>query len=141
MRTRTLPMTNYSVSGHSLALAVVNAVTFLTGLWLALSPFQLDQEFSGGGFNGYWNDMLVGTVVLLCGAAQLVAPASAHLWRPVLPIAGAWLVVAPIALGYNHGTPAPATTAGDIAAGVVVLVLWGAGIVVLARSLRDRGER
>jgi hypothetical protein len=141
MRTRTLPTTNHSVSGPSLALAVVNALTFLTGLWLALSPFQLDQELSGGGFNGYWNDVLVGTVVLVCGAAQLVAPATAYLWRPVLPLAGAWLVVAPIALGYNHGIPAPATTTSDVTAGVVVLALWGAGVVVLARSLRDRGER
>ncbi|MEV6643514.1 hypothetical protein [Amycolatopsis sp. NPDC051371] len=141
MRTRTLPRTSHGVAAPSLALAVVHALTFLTGLWLALSPSQLDQELSGAGFNGYWNDVLVGTVVLVCGAAQLVAPATAPGWRPVLPLAGAWLVVSPVALGYNHGTPAPATTAGDVAAGVVVLVLWGIGIVVLARSLRDRGER
>ncbi|MEV6644176.1 hypothetical protein [Amycolatopsis sp. NPDC051371] len=138
MRTRT--RTSHGVAAYSLGLAVVNALTFLTGLWLALSPFQLDQEFSGGGFNGYWNDVLVGTVVLVCGAAQIVTPATAHVWRPVLPLAGAWLVVAPIALGYNHGTPAPATTASDVAAGAVVLALWGIGVAVLGRTLRDAGR-
>jgi hypothetical protein len=136
MRTRT----SHGVAAPSLALAVVHALTFLTGLWLALSPFELDQESSGGGFNGYWNDVLVGAVVLVCGAAQLVAPATAHVWRPVLPLAGAWLVVAPIALGYNHGTPAPATTAGDVAAGVTVLTLWGLGVAVLSRALRESGR-
>ncbi|MEU4248450.1 hypothetical protein AB0F15_13690 [Amycolatopsis sp. NPDC026612] len=141
MRTPTLPRPSRGVAVPSVALAVVHALTFLTGLWLALSPFELDQEFSGGGFNGLWNDVLVGTVVLVCGAGQLVAPTTAHVWRPLLPLAGAWLVVAPIALGYNHGTPAPATTAGDVAAGVVVLALWAAGVVVLARALRDREER
>ncbi|MDX3191734.1 hypothetical protein PV458_25270 [Streptomyces sp. MN03-5084-2B] len=140
MRTRTLPGRSHGVAAHSLALAVVNGLVFLTGLWLVLSPFQLDQQFSGGGFNGYWNDVLVGTVLLVCGAAQLVAPATAHVWRPVLPLAGAWLVVAPVALGYNHGTPAPATTASDVAAGAVVLALWGTGVVVLSRALRSTGR-
>ncbi|HEY3465092.1 MAG TPA: hypothetical protein VGL47_08165 [Amycolatopsis sp.] len=141
MRTRTLPRTSHGVAAPSLALAVVNALTFLTGLWLALSPSQLDQELSGGGFNGFWNDVLVGAVVLLCGAAQLVAPSSAHRWRPVLPIAGTWLIVAPIVLGYNHGTPAPATTTGDVAAGAVILALWVIGVTVLGRALRARDER
>ena len=139
MRTRTL--TSRSVTGHSLALAVGNALTFLTGLWLVLSPFQLDQELSGSGFNGYWNDILVGTAVLVSGAAQLVAPATAHIWRPVLPLAGAWLLVAPIALDYNSGTPAPETTTSDVAAGAVVLALWAIGLGALARSLRDGGAR
>ncbi|MCR6488976.1 hypothetical protein M8542_39720 [Amycolatopsis sp. OK19-0408] len=139
MRTRTLSRT--SVAAHSLALATVNALTFLTGLWLAFSPFQLDQQLSGGGFNGYWNDVLVGTVVVLCGAAQLVAPATAHVWRPVLPLAGAWLIVAPTALGYNDGTPAPATTTSDVASGAVVLTLWAIGVAVLSRALHDRSKR
>ncbi|HEY3478704.1 MAG TPA: hypothetical protein VGL02_07370 [Streptomyces sp.] len=138
---RTQALTNRRVAGQSLAPAVVNALTFLTGLWLVLSPFQLDQELSGGGFNGYWNDVLVGTVVLVSGAAPLVAPATAHIWRALLPLAGAWLVVAPLALGYNDGTPAPATTTSDVAAGAVVLALWAIGLGALARSLRDGGAR
>ncbi|MFI5593197.1 hypothetical protein ACIA5G_49680 [Amycolatopsis sp. NPDC051758] len=141
MRTGTVVRTSGGAGVGNLPLAVVHALTFLAGLWLALSPSQLDQEFSGGGFNGYWNDVLVGTIVLLCGAAQLVAPAAAHVWRPVLPLAGAWLIVAPIALGYNAGTPAPATTTSDIAAGAVILTLWAIGVAVLGRSLRDRSER
>ncbi|GLY42776.1 hypothetical protein Amsp01_087990 [Amycolatopsis sp. NBRC 101858] len=138
---KTLTRTRGGVAGHSLALAVVNALTFLTGLWLVLSPFQLDQELSGGGFNGYWNDVLVGAVVVVCGAAQLVSPAAAHVWRPVLPLAGAWLVVAPTALGYNQGTPAPATSASDVAAGAVLLALWAIAVAILSRALRDGGER
>lgn len=130
-------MTSRGATGYGPALAVVHALTFLAGLWLVLSPFQLDQRFSGSGFNGYWNDVLVGFVVLVSGGAQLVAPATARVWRPVLPLAGAWLLVAPIVLGYNSGTPAPATTTSDVSVGAVVLVLWAVDVFLLARALRE----
>lgn len=118
---------------HSLGFAVVNALTFLAGLWLVLSPYVLDHQSTGTGFNGYWNDALAGTTLIVLGGTALVDPAAGRVsgrWR--LPLGG-WLVVAPFVLGYDLGRPAPQATASDIVTGVVVVGLWLAGVVCLTR--------
>lgn len=108
---------------HSLRSAIVDALTFLTGLWLVLSPFLLDHGGTGPGFNAFWNDGLTGAALLLLGATSLVDPSARRTWSPFRLPLGAWLISAPAVLEYDIGT-APQVTTSDLIAGSVVLALW-----------------
>ncbi|OLZ47160.1 SPW repeat domain-containing protein [Amycolatopsis keratiniphila] len=109
---------------YSTKSAIVDAATFLAGLWLLLSPFLLDHTATGTGFNGHWNDGLVGGALLLLGTVSLVDPVRGVALAPVRLPAGGWLIVAPTVLGYNVGLPAPRTTTSDVTTGLVILALW-----------------
>lgn len=118
---------------HSLGFAVVNALTFLAGLWLVLSPYLLDHQDTGSGVNGYWNDVLAGSALIVLGGLALVDPAAGRVSVRLRLLLGGWLVVAPAVLEYDLGRPAPQTTASDVTTGFIVLGLWLAGAVCLTR--------
>ncbi|MCR6490646.1 SPW repeat protein [Amycolatopsis sp. OK19-0408] len=120
----------------SLVFATVNALTFLAGTWLALSPFVLDQTRTGDGFNGYWNDVLAGAALVVLGALSLIDVSVGRAGNVARLLIGAWLVMAPFALGYNVGTPAPETTVSDLVTGLVMLALRPAGALCLAARVR-----
>ncbi|MGY6651440.1 SPW repeat domain-containing protein [Amycolatopsis sp. TRM77291] len=121
-----------------LAPAVAGACTFLAGVWLILSPFVLDHECTGGGFDGHWNDVLVGIALIAIGSAPLVEPRAASWWFSVPPILGLWLLVAPFVLEYNDGMPAPGVTTSDIAVGVFLLLIWY--VIPTSRVSHSRGQ-
>ncbi|WP_410653767.1 hypothetical protein [Amycolatopsis sp. cmx-4-54] len=111
-------------TGTSLGFAIIDALTFLTGLWLVLSPFSLDHGHTGGGFNGYWNDGLTGCALILLGTHGIVAPSNGRRFAFLRAALGGWLIAAPMVLGYNSGISAPQVTSSDIVSGIVVLLLW-----------------
>ncbi|MFI9457043.1 SPW repeat protein [Amycolatopsis sp. NPDC052450] len=121
-----------------LAPAVAGACTFLAGVWLILSPFVLDHEYTGRGFDGYWNDVLVGIALIAIGSAPLVEPRAASWWCSVPPVLGLWLLIAPFVLEYNDGMPAPRTTTSDIAVGVFLLLIWF--VIPTSQASRSRGR-
>ncbi|MFE6613335.1 hypothetical protein [Amycolatopsis sp. NPDC057786] len=121
-----------------LAPAVGGACTFLAGVWLILSSFVLDHEYTGGGFDGYWNDVLVGIALIAIGSAPLVEPRAASWWSSVPPVLGFWLLVAPFVLEYNDGTPAPRTTTSDIAVGAFLLLIWL--VIPISQAGHSRGQ-
>jgi hypothetical protein len=110
-----------------------HVTAFLAGVWLVLSPYVLDQRVAG-----LWNDLCAGAVLVVSGAAPLVEPRSAKVWRPVQFVAGAWLVAASFALG--HDAVASATRVGDVLLGIVVLVAWAVSAAAVFRA-RRRGEQ
>ncbi|WP_083715379.1 SPW repeat domain-containing protein [Amycolatopsis keratiniphila] len=129
---------NDSDETSRLAPAVAGACTFLAGVWLTLSPFVLDHENTGGGFDGYWNDVLLGIALIVIGSAPLVEPRAATWWLSAPPFLGLWLLAAPFVLGYNDGTPAPRSTTSDIAVGVFLLLIWL--VIPAAQPGRTRGS-
>ncbi|OLZ58120.1 SPW repeat domain-containing protein [Amycolatopsis keratiniphila] len=106
-----------------LTAGVAGACVFLAGMWLVLSPFVLDHEKTGNPFAGYSNDVLVGMALVASGAASLVEPNRGRWWDSARPLVGVWLLVAPFALGYNAGAPAPGVTTSDLAVGTFVLLI------------------
>ncbi|WP_340687870.1 hypothetical protein LCL61_17895 [Amycolatopsis coloradensis] len=120
-----------------LAPAVAGACTFLAGVWLTLSPFVLDHEYTGTGFDGLWNDALVGIALIVTGSARLVEPLAASRWSSLPPALGLWLIAAPFVLGYNDGTPAPGATTSDLAVGVFLLLVW---LVISGSREEDRAD-
>jgi hypothetical protein len=95
-----------------------SAANVVLGIWLAVSPFAL--AFTGTGA-ALWNDIIVGAAVIILGLVRQ-SRTEQSTWASWLNVVlGAWLVVAPYALGYSG----------------VMYALWndivvGLGIIVLA---------
>lgn len=114
------------------AAAVPSWLALVAGLWLVAAPFVL-----GYGGTARWNDVVVGAVVAATGLARAAAPRSRP-WLSVLGAAlGAWLIVAPFALGYS-GT-APEAVGNDVIMGIVIVALSGtAALLTFLTRARQR---
>lgn len=93
-----------------------SGVNALLGVWLVLVPFVLMYGVAAA----TWNDVVVGVVIATLAAVRAFgAPrANALSWTNV--VLGAWLVLAPYALGYTALTGA---LWNDIIVGLLVVVL------------------
>lgn len=97
-----------------------SGINLAIGIWLIIAPFVLATTGAA-----LVNDVAVGIVIAALAAVRIARPAAAT--KPaswVNAVLGAWLIVAPFALGYIS----QAAFWNDILVGVAVLVfaLWSA---------------
>ncbi|OKA05258.1 hypothetical protein ATP06_0227175 [Amycolatopsis regifaucium] len=119
-------------------MGIIDALTYLAGVWLILTPFVLNSPFSEGSADGDWNAILVGSALVALGALSLVDPPigpTANLMR--LPLGG-WLAVSPLLLGAESGAHPAAWAVANVVTGPLVLVLWGAGLALVHRAEAGR---
>lgn len=94
----------------------------LIGIWLIIAPFALAYFHTA---SAVWNDIIVGAVILLAAGARAAAPSSnvGLSWLNV--VLGAWLVIAPFALG-NGAITANVWNDAVVGLAVVCLAAWSA---------------
>ncbi|MHA6793790.1 SPW repeat domain-containing protein [Pseudonocardia bannensis] len=114
----------------------MSALTFLAGIWLIMAPFALNYQNLGPGFDGYWNDVVIGAAIALVALVRMASPYRSAAVGVVNIGLGAWLILAPFTLGYNLGADAMAATWNDIIVGVIVIVL-----ATISAVLGRRGQR
>lgn len=102
---------------------VFSGLAFLAGVWLVLAPFALDYQNTGPGFNGRWNDIILGVAIALLALTRSFAPHRVVWMSWVNVVLGAWLIIAPFVLAYNAGADAPAAVANDVGVGILVVFL------------------
>ena len=102
------------------AAALASAVVVLAGVWLVLAPHALGYAGAGSGFDGFWNDVVVGIAVALIALARVIGR------TPMLSAAnvvlGIWLIVMPFVLSYGGGTLGSRATWNDVILGIIVIV-------------------
>ena len=103
--------------------ALASALVFLAGVWLVLAPYALNYENTGPGFDGYWNDVVIGAAIAIVAIVRMAAPIRTAALGLVNIALGAWLIIAPFVLGYNLATDAMAATWNDIVVGFIVVLL------------------
>ncbi|HEY6744359.1 MAG TPA: SPW repeat protein [Mycobacteriales bacterium] len=118
---------------------LASALVFLAGIWLVMAPYVLNYSANGTGFDGYWNDVVIGATVAVVALVRMVTPGRSAALSIAHVGLGGWLVVAPWVLAYNAGIDAPAATRNDVIIGIVVTTL---ATVSLATGLfGSRGRR
>lgn len=118
-------MTAYSTPDDSFGTSAANAVTFLAGVWLIVSPFVLTHATG----RAYWNDVTIGIVVSLLAAVRAIAQRDLPWLAAITAVVGGWLIVAPWALGYSTS----AATVNDMLVGVVMAVAAAIGAALTYR--------
>ena len=100
-----------------------SGLDMLAGLWLVLAPFLLT-------FTGITaatiNSVVLGALILILAGSREFGEGYRHAWPSwINVIVGAWLIIAPFALGFSASVEAMWS---HIIAGaaVVVLALWSA---------------
>jgi len=99
-----------------------SGINVVLGLWLIIAAFVVAVSEEA-----YWNDLLVGIVVLILAATRLSKPIEGT--KPaswVNAAIGVWLIAAPFILGYT----ADQEMWNDIIVGVLILVFgaWSASL-------------
>lgn len=125
--------------GPARVASTVSGLNVLVGLWLIVAPWVLNYRNTGDGFNGYWNDVVIGIAIAVLALARTAAPRSFEGLSWVNIALGIWLIIAPFVLAYNIGTDAPAARWNDIACGIVVLVLASVSVAATQRSRQQAG--
>lgn len=121
----------------SATVSLTSGLNLLLGLWLIMAPFTLDYTNSGGGLDGYWNDVVIGAAIGILALLRIAGPARFAPLSWVNFVLGGWLVIAPFVLAYNRGTDAPEATWNDVAVGALVIVLAGISAAVGRREKRQ----
>lgn len=120
--------TKYEAAAQTPVVSAVGGFTFLTGLYLAISPWVV-------GFTGFTtltaNDLIVGIAlaVLGLGLGCLYGRTRGIAW--VAPLIGAWAIIAPWVISGHVATTA--TIWSNVVTGVVA-VLVGLGALSLATN-------
>jgi hypothetical protein len=114
---------------------VLTAMSFLAGIWLVLAPFALDYQITGAGFDGSWNDIVIGVALAVVTLVRIAAPARTVALGLVNVALGSWLIIAPFLLGYNvAGADAIGATWNDIVVGAVVVALSLGSLLLASRA-------
>lgn len=99
-----------------------SSTNVLLGIWLIIAPFALAYFHTA---SAVWNDIIVGAVIVVAAGVRVSAPSNnvGLSWLNV--VLGAWLVIAPFALGNRAIT---ANVWNDVVVGLVVVCLaaWSA---------------
>ncbi len=97
-----------------------DAVNFILGIWLIVSPWALGFATDRA---PTWNAWVVGVVIAVAAIAALVA---FNKWEEWVEVAlGAWLIVSPYLLGFSGLMHA---TVNQVVVGIIVagLAIWSA---------------
>ena len=113
---------------HRPGVVVALTLIVLAGAYAAVSPWIIG--FAGSAGPLAVNDLIIGLMVALLGAGMAASYARTHGMTWVLPVMGAWLIVAPWLVQDIS------TTAGTIVSNIIV----GAVIVVCGLGLSAMGS-
>ncbi|OQO89875.1 hypothetical protein B1813_18695 [Saccharomonospora piscinae] len=129
---RLRPAAQPPVPHRDVLAGLAGAVVFLAGVWLVVSPWVIEHPATAAGPDSAVTDIAAGLLLALLGGVRAVSPFAASWPGWVALILGAWLVVAPFALGYR-GDDAGDARANDVVTGAVVLLAAVAGLYLGAR--------
>jgi hypothetical protein len=110
---------------HGVALGLIGIAGLVLGAWLLGSHYVLGYPFVEGAEDAFFNEALVGIIVLCAGYGRLQSPCHLPKLTALQALAGAWLVAAPWAVAY--GEEVPTARANDVLCGLIALILAGAG--------------
>ncbi|MEU7938520.1 SPW repeat protein [Microbispora bryophytorum] len=121
----------YDRAGSTAPAQVMDGVTFLAGVYLALSPWIVG--FSGFGALAI-NNLIVGLTVaaLAMGCASAFGRTYGMSW--VVPVLGAWTIVAPWVI---RGQPATTATIWNNVVTGAIIFLFGLGALAFAANYRQ----
>ncbi len=97
-----------------------DGVTLVLGVWLFFAPFFMNYGPLVG--LAAWNSYLVGIAIVIAAAWALRAPEKWEEW--VSLVLGAWLIIAPFALGFYASLATAAWN--DVIVGVLIVgdAIW-----------------
>ena len=113
-----------------------SAGNFLAGVWLVLAPFALDYGDMGAGFDGFWNDVVIGIAIAVFALVRMLAPYRSAALGAVNVVLGGWLISAPFVLAYHVWPDSTAAVWNDVVVGTIVVVL-----AMISFGLGLRGPR
>jgi SPW repeat-containing protein len=123
----------YDLAAEMPLAQLVSGLTFLSGLYLAISPWVV-------GFNGRTtltaNNLITGIAVALLAVGFASAYSRTHGVTWVIPLIGVWTIIAPWVLP-GHGAPTSVAISNP-ATGFVIILCGLAGIGIGVMSLRRR---
>lgn len=114
-----------------------SSVVFLAGIWLVIAPLILDYRATGEGFNGRWNDTVIGVAIALLALVRMIVPLISAQLSLINVVLGGWLIAAPFVLGYNDGPNSPRATWNDILVGLLVIAMAAMSWRISRRMLPD----
>ncbi|MBP2704035.1 SPW repeat protein [Microbispora sp. RL4-1S] len=127
----------YDRAGSTAPAQIMEGLTFLAGLYLAISPWVIGFHPST---SLTVNNLIVGLAVaaLALGCASAFGRTYGVSW--VLPLLGVWSIISPWVVRGAPGTPGAVWN--NVGAGILIL-LFGAGALASAYFFRrhERGER
>lgn len=77
----------------------VTSLFFLSGLWLAASPYILDFAWHPA---AWWNAVVIGVALVALALVRFAYPRRFEGLRWTVLILGAWIVASPYVANYNH---------------------------------------
>lgn len=108
----------YEAAAETPVAGVVAGLTFLAGIYLAISPWVV-------GFNGFTtltgNDLIVGIALAVLALGFASAPGRTHGITWVAPLLGVWTIIAPWIV--SGGVATTATIWSNVVTGVVAVLL------------------
>lgn len=110
---------------------------FLAGLWLLGASVFGDYRVAGG-FDGRWNDRIMGALLIVVALIRIVARRSTGRLSLVSVAVGAWLIAAPFVLGYGHEPQATTSTWNDVIVGALVVLFAGVSWLAARADLDGR---
>ncbi|HZX05013.1 SPW repeat protein [Kribbella sp.] len=118
----------YDAVGETQTAQVVDGLTFLTGLYLAISPWVV-------GFTGFTsltgNNLIVGIALALLAAGFASAYGRLHGMAWVAPLIGVWTIIAPWVVSGNVATTR--TIWSNVVTGAIAVLL---GLGALSFGMR-----
>ncbi|GAB3153282.1 SPW repeat protein [Microbispora hainanensis] len=124
----------YDRAGSTVPAQIMDGVTFLAGIYLAISPWIV-------GFSGFGGLAINNLIVGLTVAALAMCCASAFgrtygvSW--VVPVLGVWTIIAPWVIS---GRPATTATIWDNVVTGAIIFLFGLGALAFAANYRQHEQ-
>ncbi|SDL31519.1 SPW repeat protein [Nonomuraea jiangxiensis] len=118
----------YELAAETPIAKAVAGLTFLTGLYLAISPWVV-------GFNGFTtltvNNLIVGIALAMLGAGFASASGRTHGIVWIAPLIGVWTIIAPWVVSGNVATTG--TIWSNVVTGAVAVLLGLAAMLGMNR--------
>ncbi len=121
-----------SATGRGMAAQATAALTILTGLWVALSPFFITLQH--GGSNANVADLIAGLAVAAFGAVALASPRGFG-GLQFAGLLGIWVIISSFILDAKFSIATPMYWSNTFA-GAALVVLATAALIILRRSIR-----
>jgi hypothetical protein len=126
----------YEMAAENPAAHVMDGLMFLTGLYLAISPWVVG--FRGGLRNLVINNLIIGIALAVLALCIASAHGRTHGVTWVLPIIGLWTIIAPFVMRGHMATTR--SVWNNVITGAIALLLGLGAMGVIAMRTRGGGE-
>jgi hypothetical protein len=127
----------YEMAAENPAAHVMDGLMFLTGLYLAISPWVVGFRGRGLG-NLMVNNLIVGIALAVLAVCLASAHGRTHGVTWVAPLIGVWTIIAPWVMSGHVATTR--TIWNNVITGAVALLLGLGAMSVVAMGARGRGR-